>query len=87
MAINNLLRTVKDYRRAEQAALVLEPASAAALPGPASASAWGPAGSLNLPPAPGARLAVIPGGGHSPQFEAPERWWEAVTAFLAEAGL
>jgi pimeloyl-ACP methyl ester carboxylesterase len=33
---------------------------------------------------PGARLAVIPGGGHSPQFEAPGPWWEAVSTFLSE---
>ena len=33
---------------------------------------------------PGARLAVIPGGGHSPQFEAPDAWWEALSGFLAE---
>lgn len=31
---------------------------------------------------PGAVLAVIPGGGHSPQIEAPEAWFEAVAAFL-----
>jgi len=33
---------------------------------------------------PGGRLAVVPGGGHSPQFEAPDAWWEAVSGFLAE---
>jgi pimeloyl-ACP methyl ester carboxylesterase len=33
---------------------------------------------------PDARLAVIPGGGHSPQFEAPGPWWDAVSAFLSE---
>jgi pimeloyl-ACP methyl ester carboxylesterase len=33
---------------------------------------------------PGARLAVIDGAGHSPQFEAPERWWEVLSAFLDE---
>jgi len=33
---------------------------------------------------PGARLAVLPGGGHSPQFEAPDAWWDAVSGFLAE---
>jgi pimeloyl-ACP methyl ester carboxylesterase len=32
---------------------------------------------------PGARLAVIPGGGHSPQFEAPGAWIAAVDGFLA----
>ncbi len=32
---------------------------------------------------PGARLAVIPGGGHSPQLEAPDAWWEALAGFLA----
>jgi pimeloyl-ACP methyl ester carboxylesterase len=33
---------------------------------------------------PGARLIVVPDAGHSPQFEAPEAWWEAVRTFLAE---
>jgi pimeloyl-ACP methyl ester carboxylesterase len=33
---------------------------------------------------PGARLEVLPGGGHSPQYEAPEAWWAAVSGFLAE---
>lgn len=32
---------------------------------------------------PGAHLAVIEGGGHSPQFEEPEAWFAALTAFLA----
>jgi pimeloyl-ACP methyl ester carboxylesterase len=32
---------------------------------------------------PGATLAVIPDGGHSPQFEAPAAWWDAVSTFLA----
>ncbi len=27
-------------------------------------------------------LAVVPGAGHSPQFEAPEAWWAALTDFL-----
>ena len=31
---------------------------------------------------PGAELAVIPGAGHSPQFEAPEAWWDALVSFL-----
>ncbi|MCU1485929.1 MAG: putative hydrolase or acyltransferase of alpha/beta superfamily [Actinomycetia bacterium] len=31
---------------------------------------------------PGARLVVVPGAGHSPQLEAPEAWFSAVTAFL-----
>jgi len=31
---------------------------------------------------PGAELAVIPGGAHSPQFEAPAAWWAALTRFL-----
>ena len=31
---------------------------------------------------PNAQLAVIPGGGHSPQFEAPTAWWDAVRPFL-----
>ncbi len=33
---------------------------------------------------PNARLAVIPGGGHSPQFEAPEAWWSVFRGFLDE---
>lgn len=33
---------------------------------------------------PDARLAVIAGAGHSPQFENPEAWWDAVSGFLAE---
>jgi pimeloyl-ACP methyl ester carboxylesterase len=36
---------------------------------------------------PGARLAVIPGGGHSPQFEATDAWWTALSDFLAELPL
>jgi pimeloyl-ACP methyl ester carboxylesterase len=32
---------------------------------------------------PGASLAVITEGGHSPQLEAPEAWWAAVAPFLA----
>ena len=31
---------------------------------------------------PGARLAVIQGAAHSPQFEAPAAWWAAVSGFL-----
>ena len=31
---------------------------------------------------PGASLAVIPDGGHSPQFESPDAWWEALSGFL-----
>jgi 3-oxoadipate enol-lactonase len=31
---------------------------------------------------PGAELALI-AGAHSPQFEAPEAWWEALSGFLA----
>jgi pimeloyl-ACP methyl ester carboxylesterase len=31
---------------------------------------------------PNAQLAVIPGGGHSPQFEAPAAWWDTLRAFL-----
>jgi pimeloyl-ACP methyl ester carboxylesterase len=27
---------------------------------------------------------VITGAGHSPQFESPDQWWKAVTAFLGE---
>ncbi len=33
---------------------------------------------------PGATLVVIPGAGHSPQLEAPEAWWDAVSGFLLE---
>jgi pimeloyl-ACP methyl ester carboxylesterase len=32
---------------------------------------------------PDARLAVIPDAGHSPQFESPAAWWEALSGFLA----
>jgi pimeloyl-ACP methyl ester carboxylesterase len=32
---------------------------------------------------PEARLVVLPNGGHSPQFEAPDDWWLALTSFLA----
>lgn len=35
---------------------------------------------------PGAQLAVIAGAGHSPQFEAPDAWWEALTSFLDRLG-
>ena len=31
---------------------------------------------------PGAELVVLPDGGHAPQFETPELWWKALTAFL-----
>ena len=31
---------------------------------------------------PGAELVVIPDGGHSPQFEATDLWWKALTDFL-----
>jgi pimeloyl-ACP methyl ester carboxylesterase len=34
---------------------------------------------------PGATLAVIPGGGHSPQIEAPEAWHAAIAAHLRRA--
>lgn len=33
---------------------------------------------------PNARLALIPGGGHSPQFEARAAWWDAVRGFLTD---
>jgi pimeloyl-ACP methyl ester carboxylesterase len=33
---------------------------------------------------PGARLVVIPDAGHSPQFENPDAWWQALTTFLGE---
>jgi pimeloyl-ACP methyl ester carboxylesterase len=32
---------------------------------------------------PDARLAVIPDAGHSPQFENPGPWWDALSGFLA----
>ena len=32
---------------------------------------------------PGARLAVIQDAGHSPQFENPAAWWDALSGFLA----
>jgi pimeloyl-ACP methyl ester carboxylesterase len=31
---------------------------------------------------PGAELVVIPGAGHSPQFEHPEAWYLALRGFL-----
>ena len=31
---------------------------------------------------PGARLAVVPGAAHAPQFEQPEAWWAALAGFL-----
>jgi pimeloyl-ACP methyl ester carboxylesterase len=33
-----------------------------------------------------ARLVVIPDAGHSPQFENPDAWFEALSGFLAEVG-
>jgi pimeloyl-ACP methyl ester carboxylesterase len=33
---------------------------------------------------PGARHVVVAGAGHSPQFEAPDSWWAAVSSFLEE---
>jgi 3-oxoadipate enol-lactonase len=32
---------------------------------------------------PGASLVVFPDAGHTPQFENPEAWWDALSAFLA----
>jgi pimeloyl-ACP methyl ester carboxylesterase len=32
---------------------------------------------------PNAQLAVILDAGHSPQFENPSGWWEALSGFLA----
>jgi pimeloyl-ACP methyl ester carboxylesterase len=32
---------------------------------------------------PGARLAVVHDAGHSPQFENPDGWWDALSGFLA----
>ena len=34
---------------------------------------------------PGARLAIIPEAGHSPQFENADAWWEALSSFLEDA--
>ena len=34
---------------------------------------------------PGARLAIIPEAGHSPQFESTEAWWAALSSFLEDA--
>ena len=31
---------------------------------------------------PDAELVILPDAGHSPQFEAPEAWWDAVSGFL-----
>jgi pimeloyl-ACP methyl ester carboxylesterase len=33
---------------------------------------------------PDARLVVIPDAGHSPQLEAPDAWWKAMSEFLDE---
>jgi pimeloyl-ACP methyl ester carboxylesterase len=33
---------------------------------------------------PRAELVVVPDAGHSPQFESPEHWWKALSAFLAD---
>jgi pimeloyl-ACP methyl ester carboxylesterase len=33
---------------------------------------------------PGARLAVVAGAGHSPQFESPDEWWQVVRSFLSD---
>jgi len=35
---------------------------------------------------PGARLAIIPNAGHSPQFENPGAWWSALSSFLEDVG-
>ena len=35
---------------------------------------------------PGARLVVIPGAGHLPQFETPDEWWAALESFLDDLG-
>ena len=36
---------------------------------------------------PGARLAIIPDAGHSPQFENTDAWWAALGAFLERRGV
>ncbi len=33
---------------------------------------------------PGARLVVIAGAGHLPQFETPDEWWSALRSFLSD---
>jgi pimeloyl-ACP methyl ester carboxylesterase len=35
---------------------------------------------------PGARLAIIPDAGHSPQFENTGAWWAALSGFLEDVG-
>ena len=35
---------------------------------------------------PTADLVVIGGAGHSPQFEAPDEWWSALSRFLVDCG-
>lgn len=35
---------------------------------------------------PGAHLAIVAGGGHSPQFESPDEWFAALSGFLATVG-
>ncbi|MGH9246094.1 MAG: alpha/beta fold hydrolase [Acidimicrobiales bacterium] len=35
---------------------------------------------------PGAVLEVVPDAGHSPQFENPSAWWDALSRFLKEVG-
>ena len=32
----------------------------------------------------GARLVIVPGAGHSPQFENPDGWWDALDQFLTK---
>lgn len=34
----------------------------------------------------GARFVALPGAGHAPQLEAPDVWFDAVSAFLADLG-
>jgi pimeloyl-ACP methyl ester carboxylesterase len=36
---------------------------------------------------PGAELSVIPEAGHSPQFENPTAWWDALSTFLARVAV
>ncbi|MEZ5171779.1 MAG: alpha/beta fold hydrolase [Acidimicrobiia bacterium] len=35
----------------------------------------------------GARFVALPGAGHAPQFEAPDLWFDAVSAFLTDLGV
>ena len=36
---------------------------------------------------PNASLVVIDDAGHSPQFENPDAWWQAISTFLARVAV